>query len=121
MWRRASLAPEPRRQAAISAKACSARRAMRVSAGCRQRSMETASGEAPRLIRRTPSINPIVVRPQPVATHDFHAEIANERFRPTPPIEPALLMRGLLGSCGAQAACAFIGAQRVGRIVEVFP
>src|SRR6185503_10907553 len=82
--------------------------------------METASGEAPGLFWRPPSINPIVARAQPFAAEHFHSDIADQSLRPTPPIELALLVRGFLRPRGAPAARAFIGAQRVGRVVEVF-
>src|SRR3569833_1741666 len=93
---------------------------MRVSAGCRLRSMETASGEAPRLFWRPPSINPIVARAQPFATEHYHPDNADQNLRPTPPIELALLVCGFLHTRGAPPARAFISTQRVGRIVAVY-
>src|SRR3569832_15020 len=92
---------------------------MRDSAGCRQRSMETASGESPGLFWRPPSINPIVARAQPFAAEQLHPDIAHEGFRPTPPIELALLVRGFLRARRALAPRTFVCAERVGRVVAV--
>ncbi len=66
---------------------------------------------------RAPTIEPILAREQLFSADRAHREIAHQRFRPAQPIDAALLARGLLGARGAQAARAFIAAQRVGRVV----
>ena len=70
---------------------------------------------------RLPSIEPVVAAEQLFSAHRAHGEIAHQRFRAAQPIDAALAAGHLLGARGAVAAGAFIGAQRVGRIVEIFP
>src|SRR5476649_164233 len=69
---------------------------------------------------RLPTIEPVVARAQLFSAQQAHAEIADEGFRSAAAIDAGLAARGLLGTRSAHTPCALIGAQRIGRIVQIF-
>src|SRR5215471_18335366 len=120
MSRRAWLRQVPRLAAAIAAKACWVRRDKTALAGCRRRSKETSCLRGLVSLRRPPTIEPIVACAQFFSAHRPHRQIAHERLGSSQPIDAALAARELLGTEGSMPARTLIGAQRVGRVVEIF-
>src|SRR6185503_1058554 len=120
MSRRALLRRALLLAAAIAATTCSARRATRVLAGCRRPSKETTCLCGLETLWWPPTIEPIVARAQLFSAHSPHRQIAHEGLRSRQPINARLATGSLLGAHRAVPARPFVGAKRIGWVVEIF-
>src|SRR5262249_61959543 len=90
------------------------------SADSRRRSMERSCWNGLVTLRWPPTIEPIVACAQPLSAHGPHRQIAHEGLRSASPINTILTAGEFLGTRRAVPAGAFICAQRLGPIVDIF-